>query len=192
MSLPAYPTLAGALALPGGSPEADEHLVTAAQSGDPEAFAALVTRYRKLVYAYAYARLGDREEAEDVAQEAFVRAYQSLPRLRLGGSWEAWMMRIVRNLCHDALRRKRLRRTEPVEAAVDVPAGGADPRRVELMEALGALPEKYRLPLTMHYLSGCTYRQVAVALDLPESTVVGRMAGGLRLLRTRFREEAGR
>jgi RNA polymerase sigma-70 factor, ECF subfamily len=178
------------LTLTGSAPElTDEHLVCAAQSGDPEAFAQLVTRYRRLVYAYAYARLGDREEAEDAAQESFVRAYQSLDRLRLGGSWESWMMRIVRNLCHDTLRKKRLRRTEPFEVALEIRADpDRDERQAELLDELARLPDKYRVPLTMHYLSGCTYRQVAVALELPESTVVGRMAGGLKLLRGRCRE----
>src|SRR5437879_5036397 len=93
----------------------DEQLVNAAHAGDRAAFSALFARDRDLVYAYAYARLLNREDAEDVMQDTFIRAYQSLERLRGAGSWQSWLMRIARNLCHDALRRKRVRRTEPVD-----------------------------------------------------------------------------
>lgn len=177
---------------------ADETLVLAAQSGDPEAFALLVSRYRRVVFAYAYARLRDRDEAEDVAQEVFIRAYQSLDRLRVGGRWEAWLMRILRNLCHDTLRRKRVRRTEPLDvswldgdALPETRALESDQQQ-RLAAAIAGLPEKYQVPLMMHYLSGCTYRQVAAALGLPESTVVGRMAGALRLLRRKLGTEGER
>ena len=87
-----------------------EKLVHAAQRGDADAYSLLIARHRALVFAYAFAQLRDREEAEDVAQETFVRAYLSLGRLRLAGGWQPWLMRISRNLCHDALRRKRARR----------------------------------------------------------------------------------
>src|SRR5205085_1737373 len=90
----------------------DEALVTAARAGDRAAFSLLVDRYRGLVYGYAFARMRDRDEAEDVAQEVFARAYVSLPRLRGAGAWQPWLMQILRNQCRDALRRRRVRRTE--------------------------------------------------------------------------------
>src|SRR5438034_8572653 len=94
---------------------ADEALVAAAQAGDEAAFSILVQRYRDLAFAYAYARLRHRDEAEDAAQEAFVRAYVALDRFRATGSFGGWLMQIVRNLCHDALRRRIGRRTESIE-----------------------------------------------------------------------------
>jgi RNA polymerase sigma-70 factor (ECF subfamily) len=176
----------------------DEALVAAARAGDRLAFSILVERYRDLAYAYALARLRDREEAEDVAQEAFIRAYLALERLRGSASWEAWLMRIVRNLCHDTLRRQRVRRATPIEE--ELLDSGPSPetltlageRRRELSAAVAGLPEKYRVPLMMHYASGRTYREIAVALGLPQSTVVGRMAGALRLLRRALNEEGSR
>src|SRR5262245_44344003 len=93
----------------------DEALVAAARAGDREAFAILAAHYRDLAYAYAFARLRDREEAEDVVQETFVRAYLGLGELRGNASWEAWVMRIARNLCHDTLRRKQVRRSQPID-----------------------------------------------------------------------------
>jgi RNA polymerase sigma-70 factor (ECF subfamily) len=170
----------------------DEALVTAARAGDRGAFALLVARYRAVVFAYAFARLRDREEAEDVAQETFARAYLALDRYRGAGAWEAWMMRILRNLCHDSLRRKRVRRSEAIDP--EWPDAGPSPealaiedeRRREVRRAVAALPERFRIPLLMHYGAGRTYREIALALGLPESTIVGRMAGGLRLLRRRL------
>src|SRR5262245_28254358 len=92
----------------------DESLVGAARAGDAQAFSQLVDRYREVAFAYAYARLRDRDEAEDVAQEAFVRAYLALGGFRASGCWSAWVMRILRNLCTDALRR-RGRRAEAID-----------------------------------------------------------------------------
>src|SRR5262249_20233862 len=131
----------------------DEALVAAARAGDCAAYSALVERYRDLAYAYAFARLRDRDEAEDVAQEAFVRAYVALDRFRMTGCWSAWLMRIVRNLCTDVLRKRRGRIGEPVEEdwLDDSPTPEmlalAGERRRELRRAVAELPEKYRLPL---------------------------------------------
>jgi RNA polymerase sigma-70 factor (ECF subfamily) len=145
-----------------------------------------------VAYAYAYARLRDRDEAEDVAQEAFVRAYLALARFRASGCWSAWVMRILRNLCTDTLRRRRGRCAEPMDGdwlddrpSPEMLAVAGESRR-ELRAAVAELPEKYRVPVMMHYGSGRTYREIALALGLPESTIVGRMAGALRRLRRRM------
>jgi RNA polymerase sigma-70 factor (ECF subfamily) len=173
----------------------DEHLVNAARAGDRAAFSALFARDRDLVYAYAYARLLNREDAEDAMQDTFIRAYQSLERLRGPGAWKSWLMRIARNLCSDALRRKRVRRTEPVDPEwLD---GGPSPemlivtaeRRRELNAAVEALPEQYRVPLLMRFAAGRTRREIAGALGVPESTIIGRMARAMRLLRRQLGEE---
>jgi RNA polymerase sigma-70 factor, ECF subfamily len=173
----------------------DEHLVNAARAGDRAAFSALFARDRDLVYAYAYARLRDREEAEDAVQETFVRAYLALGRLRGPAAWQAWLMQIVRNFCNDALRRKQVRRTEPMDPEwLD---GGPSPevqllteeRRRALGAAVAALPEKYRVPLLMRFGGGRTRREIAVALGVPESTIIGRIAGAMRLLRRQLGEE---
>jgi RNA polymerase sigma-70 factor (ECF subfamily) len=170
----------------------DEALVAAAQAGDRSAFSMLVGRYRELAFAYAFARLRDRDEAEDMAQEAFVRAYLALDRFRMTGCWSAWMMCILRNLCTDALRRQRFRQVASVDGEWldDSPSPEAvtllvEGRR-ELRAAVAQLPEKYRVPLVMHFGAGRTYREIALALGLRESTVVGRMAGALKRLRRRM------
>lgn len=172
----------------------NEVLIQAARQGDRAAFTSLMAGHRDLVYAYALARLGDREEAEDVAQETFVRAYLSLRRLHRPGGWQAWLMQITRNLCNDTLRRKRVRRTEAIDP--NWLSGDPSPEmrllsdegRRELAAAVAALPEPLRVPILMRFSSGCTRQQIAVALGVPESTVVGRLARAMGLLRKRISE----
>jgi RNA polymerase sigma-70 factor, ECF subfamily len=173
----------------------DEQLVNAARLGDRAAFSALFARYCSLVYAYAYARLLNREDAEDLVQDAFIRAYLSLDRLRGPGAWPSWLMQIVRNLCNDALRRKRVRRIEPIDPEwLD---GGPSPemlvvtqeRRRELNAAVAALPEQYRVPLLMRFGARRTRREIATALGVPESTIIGRIARAMRILRRELGED---
>jgi len=180
----------------------DEALIDAARSGDRDAYSTLVGRYRNMVFAYALARLGRRDEAEDAAQETFIRAYLALGRLRSAHRWEPWLMRIVRNLCQDAERRRRAHPTVSIEQfwPEGGPGGaeGAEPPLRELLPfgafgdldcMVASLPDKYRVPLRMHFALGCTYRETAAALGVPESTIVGRIAGGIRRLRKKLGEE---
>ena len=179
------------------TPVTDEALAAAARAGNDEAFAQLVARYREVAFAYAFACLRHRDEAEDVVQEAFVRAFLALDRFRITECWGAWLMRILRNLCTDALRRRKGRLTETIEqwpenSPTPEMAVLTEERRRELNNAIAALPEKFRIPLLMHYVSHRTYREIALALGLPESTVIGRMAGAMRQLRRRLGVEGNR
>lgn len=175
--------------------ESDEWLVVAAREGDSVAFGRLVARYRDVAFAYAYARLRHRDEAEDIVQEAFVRAFISLPRILATCCWAAWLMKILRNLCHDATRRQRIRAASELDDTW--PDGGPTPemflldteRTGEVRRAIVDLPEKLRVPLLMHYVSRRTYREISLALDIPETTVVGRLATALRQLRRRCNRE---
>src|SRR4051812_41180477 len=159
----------------------DEMLASEAAGGNRQAFGALVDRYRDLAFAYAFARLNSREEAEDVVQEAFVRALVALNRFRADGSWGAWLMRIVRNRCHDCLRRRRVRVFIALDdtwldsaRSPETQALFAE-RTDELARAVATMPEKLRIPLLMHYASRRTYREIALALSVPESTAIGRV-----------------
>jgi RNA polymerase sigma factor (sigma-70 family) len=176
----------------------DEALAASAQRGDRAAFSALMERYRRLAFAYSAARLGSREEAEDALQECFVRAYLSLGRFRGSGSWGAWFMTIVRNQCTDVERRRRIRVTDPLdETTVDRTAGPEGHclerhEREALKRAIGTLPENLRVPLLMRYELDRSYREIALALGIPESTLVGRLATALRTLRRKMGVEAVR
>src|SRR5437016_223439 len=174
---------------------ADERLVECARGGDRQAFAILAARYRNVAFAYAMARLGNRDEAEDAVQEALVKAFQSLGRFRLSGSWAPWLMRILRNQCHDALRRRQVRKQHPLDP--DLADCGPTPELLavhrdaeqRMVLAVGLLPEKYRTPLLMHYSAARAYKEIALALDVPVSAVVGRLAGAMRILRRKLLEE---
>jgi RNA polymerase sigma-70 factor (ECF subfamily) len=177
---------------------ADDTLIQAAQQGDADAFAVLIDRYRRLVTGYVYGRVRNRDEAEDIAQDVFVKAWSALDRFRLGESFGAWLMQIARNTSTDALRRKALRRFLPLrpEQIDDSPGpeqlSTHNDRSARLNSALMALPEPQRVAMVMHYISGQTHRQIAEALGVPESTIIGRIAGGLRNLRRRFGSEPER
>ncbi|MBM3493635.1 MAG: sigma-70 family RNA polymerase sigma factor [Armatimonadetes bacterium] len=174
----------------------DESLAVAARNGDRAAYSALVQRYRNPVFATSFAMLGNREDAEDAAQESFVRAYRALNSFDARRPWSAWLMSIVRNLCRDMARRRSVRIAQPLgetlhaDTAISPEADllvseGAE----EIRSAVAALPEQVRVPIVLHYAYGHTNREIALALGLPESTVVGRIASGLRRLRRRFAGE---
>jgi RNA polymerase sigma-70 factor, ECF subfamily len=182
-----------------GSPAqlTDEALAEAARAGDREAFSSLVSRYRDLAFSYAYARLHDRDEAEDVAQETFVRAYVALSHFRTSACWGAWVMQITRNLCKDQMRKRRTRPSVPLDMDWIDAAPTPDAitltkeRRETIAAAVAALPEDLRIPIHMHYGARRTYKEIGLALGLPESTVVGRIAAGMRRLRRRLCTELG-
>ena len=167
----------------------DESLVAAARNGDREAFGVLIDRYRETAYAYAASLIGNREDAEDIVQEAFVRAYMALGRFRAGGRWAAWLMHIVQNLCRDSARRRAVRRT--AELTPDRPDRSPTPEqqilqiegRNVLFDRVASLPERFRVPLVMRYAHQQSYKAIALAVGIPESTVVGRLAAALRILR---------
>jgi RNA polymerase sigma-70 factor (ECF subfamily) len=177
-----------------GTVDSDQPLVSAAQAGDRDAFSRLVSRYRGLVFAYALAVLRDRDAAEDAAQDSFARSFASLDRLRGPRAFQPWLMQITRNVCRDALRRRAIRKAEPLDVAwladelspeAEVLSGET---RRQVCEAVANLPDELRVPLLMRVASQCTYREIALALSLPETTVVGRTFRAIRLLRQRFQE----
>ena len=171
----------------------DESLAASARRGDRDAFAILIDRNRHMAIALAGSILRNRDDVEDAVQEAFVRAYQSLDRFRPGEAWTPWQMRIVQNVCRDQLRRGAVRRSENLDPRI--PDSSPTPEELlldadgwsELRKQVWKLPEKFRVPILMRYAHGQSNRAIACAIGIPESTVVGRLAGGLRILRRRMK-----
>lgn len=163
--------------------EIDRTFAERASKGDQDAFAALVSRHQKGVYNLAYRILGDREEARDLTQEAFLRVWRALPTFRLEAKFTTWLYRIVYNLCLN--RRVVMRRwwtdsNDLSEAAEVLPApareGPAEicekrELRALLFDKIGALPTKYRLVITLYYLQHFSYDEIAHILDIPLGTV---------------------
>ncbi len=154
----------------------DGALVAAALRGDGEAFAELVTRYERPVYHLAYRTLKDAEEARDITQESFLRAYRSLRSFRPSAKFSTWIFAIAYHACCDHL--KRLRRQSGNELP-DHPDSAPGPEHQvialdqaeRLRAAIDSLPEKYRSVITLYHLQGRQYDEIARVLDLPMGTV---------------------
>lgn len=154
----------------------DSDLVAATLRGDPNAFAVLVERYDRAVYHLAYRTLHNVEEARDVAQEAFFKAFRSLRTFKPGAKFSTWIFAITYHACCDRLsRRKRYSDEEFPERADSAP--GPEQQAIALDEArrlraaIDALPEKYRTVITLYHLQGKQYEEIANVLDLPMGTV---------------------
>lgn len=161
----------------------DGELVQRTREGDKEAYGELVTSYQGHVYGLAYSLVGDWANAQDIAQEAFIRAYSNIEQLRDPSRFAAWLRRVTFSVAMNWLKAFRPRVFEQLDGRVDldsldIPDFAPGPREVmekrELAEAvLGAvnsLPPKYRVPLTMFHLDGLSYEKVASFLDIPLGT----------------------
>jgi RNA polymerase sigma-70 factor (ECF subfamily) len=178
----------------------DAELARRAQTGDSAAFDALNRRYRGAVLALAFARTGDREAAEDLAQETLCRAWRSLHDLHDPSAFAGWLRAIAVNACRDWFRRSR----PWPESLDDTPAAFLMPdpqprplavllereKQRALRQALRALPLENQRALLMHVWGGCSYEQIAAFLDMPLTTVEGRIHRARAQLRRLLRAEA--
>lgn len=169
----------------------DEQLVAAVLTGDTAAFGPLVDRYRDRVFNLAYRMLGDRENAHDAAQEAFVRAFSRLRTYRRDASFKSWLFGITSNLCIDRLR-GRVRNPQSLDATEIDPVDENMPpqtaaAQTEIREAthraIGRLPEAQRAAIVLVHLMGLSYEEAAEALDMPINTVKSHVHRGLEKLR---------
>lgn len=171
-------------------------LIKAAQSGDAEAFAKLVTSCQDRVVHVAYGYLHDRDEARDAAQEAFLKAYRALGRFNTRSSFWTWVYRITCNLCKDRLR-KRARRPEisleelgleneeaPLPSNEPDPRTAASERELErkVRKHIQALPEKQRMVLILRELGGLSYQEIADTAGCKTGTVMSRLFHARRKL----------
>jgi RNA polymerase sigma-70 factor (ECF subfamily) len=179
----------------------DSALVERCRAGDLTAFEPLVEKYRQRVWRLAFHVLRDREEALDVAQEAFVRAYQALGTFRGDSAFYTWLFRIAMNLSQDRVRQRAARGrafgTERVpdeeweRTPVDDPGGTEAPdvaaqraeKRERILAGLARLPESYRAIITLSDLEGLSYREIAEVLRIPIGTVMSRLHNARKRLR---------
>jgi RNA polymerase sigma-70 factor (ECF subfamily) len=174
----------------------DLTLVERVRTGDQRAFRLLVERYQRKVYGVALGMLRDKEEARDVAQEAFVKVYKYLEHFKGDASFYTWLYRITVNVCIDVLRRKGSRGNEQVEfdesVKMDIAEAnlgslgtrlGTNPQksalRKELAEritaAVNQLPEAHRKILLLREVEGMSYEDLARTLEIPKGTVMSRL-----------------
>jgi len=168
-------------------------LIQAAKEGDLDSFNRLVLAYQDLVYNQAFRMIGEEEAADDAAQNTFISAYNHLKSFR-GGSFKAWLLRIVTNACYDELRRRKRRPTVPLEPTdedgeeVESARWMADPveqpeeqvQQAELQRAiqhcLDKLPGDFRAAVVMVDVQGLDYFEAATAIGKPIGTIKSRLA----------------
>lgn len=177
-----------------GRPLDDATLVEQARRGDDRAYEELVLRYQDLAFRAAYLITGEATEAEDVTQEAFVKAYRALPRFRDGSPFRPWLLRIVANEARNrrlsigrrAGLRLRLAATYPGDSTESSPEAVAlaDERRVTLLHAIRRLSPADQLVITYRYFLDLSEAEMATVLDCPKGTVKSRVSRAVGRLRT--------
>jgi RNA polymerase sigma-70 factor (ECF subfamily) len=172
----------------------DEALVRDAATGDRDAFAALAEPRLDRMYATATLILRDRSRAEDAVQDALVRAWRDLPRLRDARRLDAWLRRLLVNACRDESRRGRrheanLRLLPDHDGQVPAEAD-AIPERQAMAEAIATLSLDHRAVVVHHYYLGLSLPEIADALDIPVGTVKSRLHHARRALRSQIEPDA--
>jgi RNA polymerase sigma-70 factor (ECF subfamily) len=181
--------------------QTDEELVARATAGDRDSFNQLVGRWERPIYALAYRTLGREEDARDVVQEAFLRAYRGLRGFKGQAKFSSWLYRIALNLCRDWMRRERRAPLVQVPEGVDpieMASAHAEPsesvedlvaRRemsAAVARAMAELPEEQRTAILLKEYHGLTFQEIADQLECPLSTVKTRLYQGLSVLRRRL------
>ena len=169
----------------------EKKIIEKVLGGDANAFEELVLRYEKTVYNLALRMVGDRDDAFDMTQEAFIKAYGSLSSFRGDSKFSVWIYRIATNVCLDFLRSKSRKQQvsltvsddDDEDAQLDIPDPKADPeqqliKKISMQsveEGLKTLPDKQRQILVMRELGGMSYAEIGAALSLEEGTVKSRI-----------------
>jgi RNA polymerase sigma-70 factor, ECF subfamily len=180
----------------------DEELVARSTGGDLDSFNQLVLRWERPIYALAYRVIGREDDARDVAQEAFLRAFRGLGGFKGEAKFSSWLYRITLNLCRDWIRRQRRAPVSQAPEGIDIIelAGEGDPgesiedlvARRQLGRAVGKimalLPEEQRTAIILKEYHGLTFQEIADMLECPLSTVKTRLYQGLTVLRRQLQE----
>ena len=179
----------------------DEQIIGRVRGGETRVFGELVQRYQDPVFGMALRLLGGRGDAEDVAQEVFLRVYRGLDSFKGEAKFSTWLYRITYNLCADWLRRNSRadRRAAMIEEAVEVADGRVNleegilesETRDKVRRALNGLDERYRNVVVLLYYQKMSYEQIAAVLELPMKTVETRLYRARKLLRESLESGAG-
>ena len=181
----------------------DEELVTRSRTGDTESFNQLVRRWERPIFALAYRTLGREEDARDITQETFLRAFRALPGFKGDAKFSSWLYRIALNLCRDWMRRDRRAPMVTVPDGVEIHELAAEKQEVASVEDLAAraelsgavakamklLPPEQRTAIILKEYHGLTFQEIADLMNCPLSTAKTRLYQGLTLLRRHLAEQ---
>ena len=175
----------------------DEELVSRSMGGDSESFNQLIKRWERPIYALAYRTIGREDDARDVVQETFLRAFRGLSGFKGQAKFSSWLYRITLNLCRDWMRRQRRAPVIATPDGVDLVELAGESANVETADAavgrrelsrlvaraMTALPEEQRAAIVLKEYHGLTFQEIADLLGCPLSTVKTRLYQGLVVLR---------
>ena len=174
------------------SREEDAALLEAVLAGDGTAYRGLVEKYQNRVYGMVYGMLRNREDARDITQEAFVKAFRNLEGFRLEASFYTWLYRIAMNLAIDFTRKRKRRESAGFDESIasrDEDGGisevhhGDSPRKAlerkqlfsQIMTAMDKLPEDQKQVILLRELEGLSYKEISEVMEIPEGTVMSRL-----------------
>ncbi|MCM3800265.1 RNA polymerase sigma factor SigW [Caldibacillus thermoamylovorans] len=173
------------------------------RKGDQNAFGEIVELYKDKVFQLCFRMLGNSHEAEDISQEAFMRAYINIERYNIDRKFSTWLYRIATNLCIDRIRKKKpdyyldaeVAGTEGLTLYSQIPASQLAPdeevSKIELQEIIQneilKLPEKYRTVIVLRYIEELPLLEISKILDLPIGTIKTRIHRGREALRKQLR-----
>lgn len=191
----------------------EQLLIERSKNGDVSAFEMLIEAYQKKVFNLAYRIIGNYDDANDIAQEAFIRIFRSISGFRGQSSFSTWIYRITTNVCLDEIRKRKNKSVQYLDDDIQTDDGkmqrqiiSDDPLPEEIAErkelraaindSLGELKEEYRIIITLRDIQGMSYEEIAKVLDCPTGTVKSRINRARQALknvlltkRELFREE---
>ncbi len=178
-------------------PGAEDQLVTRCRAGDQEAFAQVYAQYERQVFRYAYHLLGNREDADDIKQETFLRAYQAIKSFRSESSLQTWLLKICGNLCRDRIkswdRRKVVYDSTLRDEQLGASGASEDPLAIvqrnemtdTIFRVLRGMPEAQRIIIVLHEIEDLNYDEIAAILGCSRTSVKLRLFRARRALKER-------
>lgn len=187
--------LAGKPAPAAEADRSDREAAERARQGDHEAYAQLMRQHQNRIFRHLLNLTGSREEALELSQEVFLKAWQALPEWRPDAQFHTWLYRIASNLAYDLLRRRRIVSYEPLAEDWDAPADEAGPQQrlqarqglAALDAALARLPADQREIVLLREVEGLSYDELAATLGIDEGTVKSRLARARAALAQAYR-----
>lgn len=166
-------------------PVEDRECIIAVLAGDKEAFSGIVERYRKRAFLTAYGIVHNEQDAYDLSQEAFIRAYRNLKKFELNRPFFPWFYRILKNRCLSFLRKRKQLAEVSIEGVFGLKTNEIDHDQTRLIrECIAALPENAREILNLRYYQGYSYQEIADILEKP----IGSVMSGLYYARKKLKE----
>jgi RNA polymerase sigma-70 factor (ECF subfamily) len=175
----------------------DRECVARSQQGDRSAFTTLVRRYQNAVYRFILRMVGSHDEALELTQEAFMKAWQALPEWRPEAQFRTWLFSIASNTATDSLRRRKVVEFVALDEDYDVPGEAADPasqlqakQRLRALDAaLNRLPDDQREIVLLREIEDMSYSEISAALGISEGTVKSRLARAREALVGHYRRK---